>query len=404
VTTAEEVPNYPFTQEEALRPPAELERLRGGCPVSRVRLASGDEALLITRYDDVRALLADPRFTRRLTAPDAARLSTSETPGLFNRPGPMANLMQGAGHLRWRRMMGRTFTAKRVNAMRPRIEEIAQRLVDDMLAGDMPADLNAALGFPLPVFVICELLGVPAEARDRFAHWSDAMLNLTRYTDDELITAAREFHEFMAAHVQFKRTHPGDDLLSELATVVDAEDGRLTEAELIGTGQGLLVAGHETTASMTGKMMAMLLAERRHWERLVGDRTLIPPAVEESLRVDPNQGVGLPRYISEDIEIAGRKIPAGSTVLNSMAAANRDPDAFTDADEMVLDRRPNPHLTFGVGLHACLGQALARVELQSVLTVLTDRVPTLELAVPPASLRRKEGLVVGGLRELPVRW
>ncbi|MFG1609627.1 cytochrome P450 [Actinoplanes sp. NPDC049265] len=404
MTTAEEVPNYPFKQEEALRPPAELERLRGDCPISRVRLASGDEALLVTRYDDVRALLADPRFTRRLTAPDAARLSASETPSLFNRGGAMAQLMQGGGHLRWRRMMGRTFTAKRVNAMRPRVEELAHSLVGDMLAGGQPADLNAALGFPLPVFVICELLGVPADARDRFAHWSDAMLNLNRYTEDELITAGFEFHEFMAAHVQLKRAHPGDDLLSELTTVADAEDGRLSEEELIGTGIGLLVAGHETTANMIGKMMAMLLAERRHWERLVADRTLIPTAVEESLRVDPNQGIGLPRYISEDIEVAGRKIPAGSTVLNSMAAANRDAEAFTDPDEMVLDRRPNPHLTFGVGLHACLGQALARVELQSALTVLTERVPTLALAVPPESLRRKEGLIVGGLRELPVQW
>lgn len=403
MTTAEEVPNYPFTQEDALRHPPELVERRG-CPVSRVRLVSGDEALLLTGYDDVKAMLADPRFTRRLTAPDAARLTASDSGGLFNEESPIARMMEGDGHLRWRRMMGRTFTARRVNAMRPRVEEIAHRLIDDMLAGERPADLNAALGFPLPVFVICELLGVPAEERVRFAHWSDAMLNLNRYTEQELYTAAVEFHEFMAAHVRSKRAHPGDDLLSELAAVVDSEDGRLSEAELIGTGQGLLVAGHETTASMIGKMMALLLADRRHYARLVEDRTLVPSAVEESLRADPNPGFGIPRYISEDIEVSGQKVPAGSTVINSMAAANRDARAFADADELVLDRKPNPHLAFGAGLHACLGQALARVELQSVLTVLTDRVPTLELAVPPSELRRKEGLIVGGLQELPVTW
>jgi cytochrome P450 len=301
-------------------------------------------------------------------------------------------------------MMSRSFTAKRVNAMRPHIEEVANGLIDDLVEAGAPADLIAGLGFPLPVFVICDLLGVPAEYRDRFAHWSDAMLNLTRYKQDELDTAAAEFHEFMVGHVRAKHEKPGDDLLSELAVIVDSQDGRLSEAELVATAQGLLVAGHETTANMIGKMVAMLLADRSRWERLVADRGLVPGAVEEVLRFDANMGFGIPRMITEEVAVGGETIPAGSTVITNLSSANRDTCAFADAGEMVLDRRPNPHLTFGAGPHSCLGQALARVELQTVLAVLLDRLPGLELAVEPDGLRRREGLIVGGLEELPVRW
>ncbi|GIE04287.1 cytochrome P450 [Paractinoplanes durhamensis] len=396
--------DYPFTQPTALEPPEEWAQLRDECPVARIRMASGDEALLLTRYDDVRGMLADPRFTHNLTQPDAARIADSESGGVFNEGSMVSDMSSGEGHLRWRRMMSRSFTAKRVNALRPRIEELAHGLIDDMEASGAPADLGAALGFPLPVFVICELLGVPADHRDRFAHWSDAMLNLTRYPQDELDTAAAEFHEFMASHVRGKREKPGDDLLSELATIVDAQDGRLGEAELIMTAQGLLVAGHETTANMIGKMVAMLLADRSRWESLLADRELIPSAVEESLRFDANPNFGIPRYLSEPVEVAGQTLPAGTTVITNLAAANRDTCAFADAGEMVLDRKPNPHLAFGAGPHSCLGQSLARVELQTVLGVLLDRLPGLDLVVGPDELRRREGLIVGGIEEVPVRW
>ncbi|WP_433381834.1 cytochrome P450 [Actinoplanes sp. CA-142083] len=393
--------DYPFAPPTALDPPDEWERLRAECPVSRIRMASGDEALLLTRYDDVRALLADPRFTHHLTKPDAARLADSESGGVFNEQGFDSDMSSGEGHRRWRRMMSRSFTAKRVNELRPRIEEIANLLIDDMRP---PADLIKGLGFPLPVSVICELLGVSAEHRDRFSHWSDAMLNLTRYSQDELNTAAGEFHAFMAAHVRAKRDDPGDDLISELAVIMDSDDGRMSEMELIATAQGLLVAGHETTANMIGKMVAMLLSDRSRWERLLDDRGLIPSAVEEALRFDANPNFGIPRYVSEEVTVGDETIPAGSTVITNIGSANRDSCTFADAADMVLDRRPNPHIAFGAGPHSCLGQALARVELQTVLAVLLDRLPGLELAISPEELRRREGLIVGGLEELPVRW
>ncbi|WIM92752.1 cytochrome P450 [Actinoplanes oblitus] len=399
----ETVPTYPFAQPAALEPAPEWARLRRDCPVARVTMVSGDEALLLTRYSDVRDMLADPRFNHALNKPDAAKISAADDGGVFG--GENSAMTSSPDHPRWRRMMNKSFTVKRVTAMRPRIEEIANRQIDELIAGGQPGDLQSTLGFPLPVQVICELLGVDPSHRDRFSHWSDAMLNLTRFDQAQLATAAREFQEFMAQHVAEKRAHPGDDLLSELAAVVDSQDGRMTEAELIITAQGLLVAGHETTANMIGKMVAMLLADRpNRWQRLVDDRSLINSAVEESLRFDANPGFGLPRYISEDIEVAGCPIKAGTTVVVSMAAGNRDESAYPDADRMRLDRHPNPHLAFGAGPHSCLGQALARTELQVTLAVLLDRLPTLDLAVPADELRRRAGLIVGGLEKVPVTW
>ncbi|WP_328458908.1 MULTISPECIES: cytochrome P450 [unclassified Amycolatopsis] len=385
----------------ALEPPADWARLRQRCPVAAVRLPSGDQASLLTRYDDVKQVLSDPRFTRVLNASDAARLTDSESGGVFN--SEMANTLpqEGEGHQRWRRMISKWFTAKRMAALRPGIAAMAGRLVDEMVASGAPADLKASVGFPLPVWVICDLLGVPDADREKFAHWSDNLLNLTRYTQAETDAAQAEFGAYMLAHVTAKRAEPGDDLLSDLITGA-AEP--LPDTILVATGQGLLVAGHETTANMIGKMLGLLLSERARWEQLLADPSLVRTAVEEALRFDANPGIGMPRYLGEEVQLGGEVLPRGTTVLCSMAAANRDEGAFDAAGEMDLTRSPNPHLAFGAGSHSCLGQALARTELQVVLEVLLRKVPSLALAVEPGELRRVEGLAVGGLRELPVRW
>ncbi|WP_204359002.1 cytochrome P450 [Streptosporangium sp. 'caverna'] len=395
---------YPFRNPTALEPPEEWAALRQGCPVAPIRLASGDEALLLTRYEDVKQVLSDPRFTRQLDAEGAARVTANESGGVFgSRRSSMAS-GSGEGHQQWRRLVGRAFTAKRVLAMQPRIEAMAEQLVEEMLERGSPADLVRGLGFPLPVWVICDLLGVPDADRDRFAYWSDTMLSMTKFSQAQIDAAQAEFAEYFVAHIAARRADPGEDLLSELITIVDAADGRLTESVVLGTGQGLLVAGHETTANMIGKMAAMLLADRSRWDRLRADPTLVRPAVEEVLRFDANPGFGIPRYLTEDVEVAGRTLPRGTTVVCSMAAANRDESAFEHADAMDLHRTPNAHLAFGVGPHSCLGQALARTELQAVLKVLLRRVPTLDLAVPADTLARREGLLVGGLQRLPVSW
>lgn len=396
--------SYPLSRDAALEPPAEWAELRQRCPVARVRLPSGDEASLLTRYEDVRLVLSDRRFSRLLSADGAARITDTESGGLFNSEMSMTLPQSGPEHERWRRMVGKWFTARRMAALRPGIEAMAERLIDEMLERGQPADLKAGLAFPLPVWVICDLLGVPDSDRDRFSHWSDTMLNLTRYTEAEVDAAQREFVAYMTGHIAARREAPGDDLLSELITATDSEGRGLSEAELVATGQGLLVAGHETTANMIGKMTAMLLADRSRWERLLADRSLVRPAVEELLRFDANLGFGMPRYIGEDIELDGTVVPGGTTVLCDMAAANRDEKAFEGAGEMDLGRTPNAHLTFGAGPHSCLGQALARTELQAVLDVMLRKLPSLRLAVPAEELRPLEGLVVGGLREVPVRW
>jgi len=389
VVQGEQMLSYPIPSQEALEPPAEWAELRQQCPVARVKLPSGDEASLVTRYDDVKQVLSDPRFTRQLNARNAARISDTKSGGVFNSDMATALPQSGAEHQRWRRMVSKWFTAKRMSALKPGIEAMADQLIDDMVKQGHPADLKAGLGFPLPVWVICDLLGVPDSDRDKFAHWSDTLLNLTRYEQSEIDAAQREFIAYMAAHIASRRTELGEDLLSELMKGTDAEGEGLTDAELAATGRGLLVAGHETTANMIAKMVAMLLADRSRWEQLLANPALVRSAVEEVLRFDANPGFGMPRYISEDVEVTGGAIPAGTTVICSMAAANRDDTAFDGAGEMDLTRTPNPHLAFGVGAHSCLGQALARTELQTVLEVL---------------LRRLEGLAVGGLRELPVRW
>jgi cytochrome P450 len=301
-------------------------------------------------------------------------------------------------------MVARWFTARRMLALRSAIAAMSDRMIDDMLAGGAPADLKAALGFPLPVWVICTMLGVPDTDRDRFAHWSNALLNLSRFTPEEIALAQREFGEYMGALVARKRSAPGTDLISDLLERTGEDGTTLSDAELVATGQALLVAGHETTANMIGKMLGMLLADRSRWEQLVADPSLARTAVEEVLRFDANPGFGMPRYLTEDAEVAGTTVPRGTTMVCSMAAANRDERVFAAPDEMDLTRSPNQHLSFGSGPHSCLGQALARTELVTVLEVLLRRLPTLELAVEPHELRRIEGLAVGGLEELPVRW
>ncbi|MDS0135289.1 MULTISPECIES: cytochrome P450 [unclassified Amycolatopsis] len=396
----ESLPRFPFEAATALEPPAEWAEFREKCPVARVALASGDEAALITRYADVKTVLSDPRFTRPTPGDNAARVADTESGGVFN--SEMASVLpqHGEDHLTWRRMIGKWFTAKRMNALRPGMAAMAGQLIDEMVAKGAPGDLKAGLAFPLPVWVICDMLGVPDTDRDRFAHWSDVMLSMTRYTQAEFDAAQAEFGRYMGGHLAAKRAEPGDDILSALI----ADGAGWSDAKLAATGIGLLIAGHETTANMIAKMTAMLLADRSRWEQLLADPSLVRTAVEEALRADANAGVGMQRYLTEDFEVGGTVLPAGTTAMCSMAAANRDESAFENAAELDLTRSPNPHLAFGAGAHACLGQPLARTELQVVLEVLLRKLPNLELAVPADELRRVEGLAVGGLRELPVRW
>ncbi|MFJ9622989.1 cytochrome P450 [Streptomyces sp. NPDC101181] len=396
--------DYPIPAPEVLDPPAQWAELRQKCPVAGVRFPSGDAAVLLTRYEDVRLALSDSRLTREgLARPDAARITAGDAEGIFS--SPMARTLNAEGHERWRRMVGKWFTAKRMAALKPRMEETADRLIDTMIEHGSPADVISHLAFPLPVYVICTMLGVPESDRELFKGWSDTFLNMTKYTKEETDAAHRDFASYMAGLIEAKRQAPGEDLLSQLMDGTDAEGEPMSEEGLVATGQALLLAGHETTAGFIAMMTAHLLSERSRWERLLADPSLIRSAVEEVLRFDPNgSGFGMLRYAHDDVELSEGTIPRGTTVVCSMAAANRDERAWDGPDAMDLGRSPNPHLTFGAGAHSCLGQPLARTELQAVLGVMLRRLPDLRLAVDARELQRHEGMLTSHLTEVPVTW
>ncbi|MGW4407845.1 cytochrome P450 [Nonomuraea sp. NPDC004702] len=406
--TADAIPDFPFDRPTALEPPPQLADLREKCPVAHVRLPSGDVAALVTRYDDARAVMADPRFSRNLAREGAARLSTTEDGGLFNRRKDGAgDIGEGEGHMRWRRLLSRWFTARKMEVWRPRVQAMAEELLDSMLAKGSPGNLSSGLALPLPVRVICALVGAPSSDQDKFAHWSRTMLTLTRNTQEEVDTAYREFNAYVSDLIDRNRADPGDDLLSELTQITDAEDGRLSQDELIATVRGLLLAGHETTSNMIAIMTAMLLSDRQRYEAVIDDPDLIPGTVEEVLRLDSTLSAigGVPRFITEDVELSEITVPAGSTLIPNIPAANRDPAKFADPDRFD-PRRENSsqHLTFGAGRHYCLGQPLARVELQVVLGLLARRLPGLRLRDDPRELRLRTGGLSGGLQDVWVTW
>ncbi|MDH6630005.1 cytochrome P450 [Streptomyces sp. LBL] len=402
----EAIPDYPFDQPNTLEPPQEWAETRAKCPVAQVRMPSGDVVGLLTGYEEVRGLLTDPRFSRNLARQGAARMSTTEDGGLFNRPaeGDVDN-QEGPGHRRWRRLISPAFTIKKMEAWRPRVQQMADDLVDAMVAEGSPADLRAAVALPLPVRVICALLGAPSEDQDRFARWSEVLLTLTRYTQSEVDDAHREFHAYASDLVERKRTHPGDDLLSELTQISDTRDGRLSHDELINTVVGLLLAGHETTSNMILKMTALLMAQRERYEAVRADPGLIPSTVEEVLRMDTLGGVGIPRFITEDTAVGGVPVRAGSTLFVNLHAANRDEHKFPDPDRFDPRRENNAqHLAFGAGPHFCVGQTLARVELQVCLATFAERLPGLRLRDTPDDLRVRDGVAAGGFEDMWVIW
>ncbi|WP_234364867.1 cytochrome P450 [Streptomyces sp. RTd22] len=372
---------FPYVSKHPLEPPEEWAALRAeGCPVPEVALrAGGAPVRVLARYADVHAMLSDPRFARD--------------------PGGT-----GEQHQLWRRLLGRVLTGKQAAALRPRIAAIGHALVDAMEAGPRPADLMAGFADPLPVRVIGVLLGVPERDWERFAYWSGTLYGADRYGEREIAAAGEDLMAYLGDHVARKRREPGDDLISQVIGITDAAGRSLPEAVLVRIARGLMVSGHETTSSAIGKLVPVLLDDRARWRRLLDDRSLVRTAVEELLRFDVNRGPGMPRYLTEDIELGGQVIPKGSTTLSVIDAANRDERMFPDPDELDLGRSPNRHISFGAGAHSCVGQALARTELQVALEILLERLPGLDLAVPPAELVRREGQLTGGFERVLVVW
>jgi pentalenolactone synthase len=362
--------------------------------VQRTRTPVGDEAWLVTGHADVRRLLDDDRLGRSHPTPETAA-RTGES-ALFG--GPLGDYdTEFADHARMRELLQPHFSPKRMRALRPRVEELTTRLLDDLAEQGPPADLHAVLAVPLPVLVICELLGVPYEDRDQFRAWTDDIGNTRDGARSQ--RALGELFGYGQKLVARKRDEPGDDVLSRLCA-----DG-MADVEVAGLGMALLFAGHETTVVRIGMGTLMLLSDPGQWQALADDPGLMPTTVEEILRTaTKGGGTGLPRYARTDLELDGVTIHAGELVLLSLNAANHDPEVFPDPERADVTRPAGPHVTFGYGIRYCLGAPLARIELQAVFSQLPRRFPALRLDADPAGLAMREDTLTGGLVELPVRW
>jgi cytochrome P450 len=387
----------PFRQADALQSPPDLRRLQAQGPIHRVRTAVGDEAWLVTGYDDVRRLLDDDRLGRSHPAPETAA-RTSES-ALFG--GPIGDFAtEHADHARLRSLLQPHFSPRRMRALRPRVEALASGLLDTLAQRGSPADLHAEVAVPLPILVICELLGVPYADRDRFRAWSQDAGNTRDRARSE--HGLGELYAYGLRLVAAKRATPGDDVISGICAADDVTDDEAAQLSM-----GVLFAGHETTVTRIGLGAMALLGNRDQWQALVDDPGLVPAAVEEILRAPGNGDGGMPRYARTDLELCGVTIRAGELVLLDISAANHDPAAFTDPERADVTRSGSghaAHLTFGHGARYCLGAPLARIELDVVFTQLVRRFPNLRLAVDIGDVPLRHDTLTGGPAELPVQW
>ncbi|MGW6932924.1 cytochrome P450 [Lentzea sp. NPDC054927] len=384
----------PFEQPQPLQMAPQLRVLQSQGTVHRIRTAVGDEVWLVTDYARVRDLLADDRLGR--SHPDPQNAARTGESALFG--GPLGNFStERADHARMRALLQPHFSPKHMRALRPRIDALTTQLLDDLADSEPPADLHAAVAVPLPILVICELLGVPYDDRDQFRAWTEAAANINDRTVSE--QGLGNLFGYGLRLVETKRREPGDDVISRLC----ATDGVSTE-EAAMLSMALLFAGHETTVVQIGMGALLLLANPDQWNALRDDPSLIPNAVEEILRAPGKGGGGIPRYARTDLEIDGVRIRAGDLVLLDNGAANHDPTVFAEPDRVDITRQAAAHLTFGHGLRYCIGAPLARMELQAVFSQLIPRFPTMCLAVPMESLSVRREMLTGGLTALPVMW
>jgi len=398
MTTSQEPRNYPFGEAHRLDLDPAYEELRRTEPVARVRLPYGGDAWLVTKYEDVKAVFGDLRFSRAaVLGKDVPRA----VPNIQERSSILS--MDPPEHGRLRKLVAKGFTMRRTEQLRERAQEIVDGLLDDMEKNGSPADLVEALDMPLPITIICEMLGVPYDDRREFRDWSDRALAVTAFTPEEIQGGFESLQTYIAGLVAERRKSPTDDVLGTLVTARDEGD-RLSEEELVNFGVTLLVAGHETTANQLGNFMYTLLSNPERLAELRADPDLVPAAVEELLRITPLGGsAGFPRIAVEDVELSGVTIKAGDAVFTGQAG-NRDPEVFPNPNEIDFHREGNAHIAFGHGVHHCVGAPLARMELQVAIGTLLRRFPALELAIPADQVPFKKGRLVRGPKELPVRW
>ena len=398
-----EVPEYPMARAAGcpFDPPPALRALQAEAPITKVRIWDGSTPWLVTRYADERALLADPRISSDTRVPGYPHGS----PGLRERRRQARTFinMDDPEHARLRRMVTAPFSIKRLEALRPAIQKIVDDLIDDMLAGPTPVDLVEAFALPVPSLVICHLLGVPYADHDFFQANSKLLINRTT-TPEQSAAAQQRLMDYLEGLVGQKLDNPSDDLISTLAERVRA--GEISRDDAAKMAVLLLVAGHETTANMIALGTLTLLQHPDQLAELreADDPKLVAGAVEELLRYLSIVHTGRRRVALADIELGGVTIRAGEGVILANDMGNRDPAAFPDPDRLDVHRDARHHVAFGYGVHQCLGQPLARVELQVVYGTLYRRIPTLRLAADLDQIPFKHDGLVYGVYELPVTW
>jgi nocardicin N-oxygenase len=393
---AESIHRFPMAEPVGFTYPPCYREIQEKEPLARVRMPYGMEARLVTRHADVKTVLSDPRFSRAATVgADVPR----PTPVLLHDTSILS--LDPPEHSRLRKLVAQAFTMRSVEAMRPRVEKAVAALLDAVEEQGPPADLVTALARPLPLTVICDMLGVPDDRSDIFRGLAHTMFTGTEQSEVE--SAVGEMVALVAALVAERRRDPSDDLLGRLVLARDHDD-RLGEEELVSLALALLVGGFENTAHEIANFAALVLRSPDHLAQLRAAPDLVPSAVEEMLRIAPLSVTGgFVRIAVDDVPLSTGTIRKGEAVVIDTQAANLDPAVFDDPAEMDFHRSPNPHLIFGHGAHRCIGAELARVELQVALGALLRRFPRLALAIPPQDIAFAGG-VLRGPACLPVTW
>ncbi|KIF74787.1 cytochrome P450 [Streptomyces sp. 150FB] len=399
-----------FTWEFATDPYPAYAWLREHSPVHRTALPSGVEAWLVTRYADAKVALADARLSKN----PVNHAGSAHAKGKTGIPGERgADLMthllniDPPDHTRLRRLVSKAFTPRRIAEFAPRVQELTDRLIDNF-AADGTADLIHDFAFPLPIYAICDLLGVPSEDQDDFRDWAGMMIRHGGGPRGGVGRSVKKIRTYLADLIHRKRLRPGDDLISGLIRASD--DGEhLSENEAAAMAFIILFAGFETTVNLVGNGTYTLMRNPEQRALLQAslaarETDLLATGVEELLRYDGPVELATWRYATEPLTLGGQRIATGEPVLVVLAAADRDPERFTGPDTLDLARRDNQHLGYGHGIHYCLGAPLARLEGQIALGTLLTRLPDVRLAQDPADLRWRGGLIMRGLRTLPVQF
>jgi len=395
-----DLPVFPFEDMTGLDVFGLYAELRELDPVRPVRVASGGQVYLVSRYEDARRVFTDPVFSRvALQRPEATVLIPAS-----RIPGTPLN-MDAPDHTRMRKLIARAFTTGAVERMRPRVQKFTDDLIDSMIEQGPPVDFVASFAEVLPALVISDMLGVPDTDQLQLRHWLEISLSAGAHTPQEIRQALEALSGYLVRLIADKRAAPANDLLGALIAARD-EGERLSEPELISTLFILIAGGYETTAGLLANSLVML--NYHHPDQLAllrGKPELIPDAVEELLRCVPMAWCACERVALEEVELSGVTIPAGSTVVPLIYSANRDEAVIGEPDRLDVTRTAyTPHLGFGHGIHRCLGAPLGRLELQTAFATLLRRLPELRPAVPESELTWKLGFIPVGPRALPVTW